>query len=186
MKSKSLRGVMMATLVLIVLPLMSGLQADASEGPPRYAITELAALELYHGFQEFDINNDGAVLANDLSFDTFTPTVHVYQAGRKARELKGGSEGARGFGINDRGEVVGEVYDSDPDTGAQLTQAVLWRDGKMTRLLAPDDISLAWDINNAGDIICRSQSSQDDPHPKYLILANRSSRCPRLSADGYQ
>ena len=75
-----------------------------------------------------------------------------------------GSTGARAFGINNDGQVV----------GAADFDAFLWKNGQMTALPALVTTSTgigssAADINNLGQIVGRSASTTDGFNPHAVI-----------------
>lgn len=102
----------------------------------------------------YDINASGES-AGSARFTV--PTVHrravTWKNGLVFRDLglPPGAREAQGAGINDRGDVVGNLTDS---TSGRI-EAFVHRDGQFTRLqsLPGQYASYAWDINNHGDIV---------------------------------
>lgn len=102
----------------------------------------------------YDINEFGES-AGSARFTT--PTVHqhvvTWKAGVIHRDLglPPGAREAQGAGINDRGDVVGNL--TDAATGR--IEAFVHRDGQFSRLqsLPGQYATYAWDINNRGDIV---------------------------------
>lgn len=108
--------------------------------------------ECYGG--AYDINESGEAAGSDRFT---TPTVHrhvvTWKDGAIHRDLglPPGAREAQGAGINDRGDVVGNL--TDAATGR--IEAFVHRDGQFTRLqsLPGQYATYAWDINNRGDIV---------------------------------
>lgn len=102
----------------------------------------------------YDINETGES-AGSARFTA--PTVHrhavTWRNGTVYRDLglPPGAREAQGAGINDRGDVVGNL--TDAATGR--IEAFVHRDGQYTRLqsLPGTYPTYAWDINNRGDIV---------------------------------
>lgn len=102
----------------------------------------------------YDINESGES-AGSARFTT--PVIHrhvvTWRAGAVARDLglPPGAREAQGAGINNRGDVVGNLTD---DTTGRI-EAFVHRDGVFTRLqsLPGPYPTYAWDINNLGDIV---------------------------------
>lgn len=122
----------------------------------------------------YDINESGEA-AGSARFTT--PTIHrravTWKSGVVHRDL-GLPEGAReaqGAGINEHGDVVGNL--TDATTGR--IEAFLYRNGQYTRLqsLPGPHATYAWDINNHGDIVGTSNGG----HP---VLWKAGSTVPTL------
>lgn len=122
----------------------------------------------------YDINE----LGESAGSDRFTvPTVHrhvvTWKAGAIHRDLglPPGALEAQGAGINDRGDVVGNL--TDATTGR--IEAFLHRDGQFTRLqsLPGQYATYAWDINNHGDIVGTSNGG-------YPVIWKAGSTTPTL------
>lgn len=102
----------------------------------------------------YDINETGES-AGSARFTV--PTIHhhavTWRNGTIYRDLglPPGAREAQGAGINDRGDVVGNL--TDATTGR--IEAFVHRDGQFTRLqsLPGTYATYAWDINNRGDIV---------------------------------
>jgi uncharacterized repeat protein (TIGR01451 family) len=102
----------------------------------------------------YDINETGES-AGSARFTT--PSIHshtvTWREGTIYRDLglPPGARESQGAGINDRGDVVGNL--TDASTGR--IEAFVHRDGQYTRLqsLPGNYASYAWDINNHGDIV---------------------------------
>ncbi|MEU4623246.1 hypothetical protein AB0G04_25150 [Actinoplanes sp. NPDC023801] len=98
------------------------------------------------------VNNRGEVLGYLTNASWSVQQGFVWRAGRMTilKPLLGGNA-LTPRAINDRGQVVG--YSTV--AGSEVLHAFSWQDGRMRDLTAghPAEAGLAWDVNNAGDVV---------------------------------
>ncbi len=133
----------------LALALAAIMASPGAMAAVEYQITDLGVLAGYHKSYGFDVNDSGQVAGGSATSGGYGRAT-LYSAG-SLTDL-GGTASAITRGMNNRGDVVGQIAPT----------AALWHHGGTTTLLgtlAGDTSSAAWDINDAGKIVGTSASS---------------------------
>jgi probable HAF family extracellular repeat protein len=152
MRSIAIRALTAIGVMVTTLPWAPGLRATATDGPSHYAVTDVASFrdgrDLYNVVQ---INDRGDVLLNAVENDLTTPV--VYRDGMPPLRPSAGDGGGLGTALNNQGEIAGLAYESDPNSGAAATRAVVWQHEAPAELSASSNGSSALAMNDAGDVV---------------------------------
>jgi hypothetical protein len=135
------------------------------------------------------INKDGVIVGVVDTLVTFVRQGFILRHGTYTFYLAPGSVNTEFNGINDRGDVVGEV------DGAVGTAGVLFRNNQYSQFQFPgSDDTVAYDINNEGDIV-GSYTLPTDPisqdhgfllkgwpnHPKWYTIDGNNPTYPNTT-----
>ncbi len=131
-------------------------------------ITPLGDLDKYN-IGALDINDSGQIVGGiSLKDADDDPRPFLWEKG-KLTYLGGSNFYGTAFGINNKGQIVGERAGA----GGAWVKAFLWDKGKVTDLGMLGNIGAnAYDINENGQIVGRSETSEGEGHSHSFIWEN--------------
>lgn len=138
--------------------------------PIRYAVTDLGRSSL--DFSILAFNNRQEILGKDVQGRAVLLQGDVTVVLSEDPKVEA-------YGLNDRGQIVGQM----PAGDSQQRHAFLWENGTFTDLgTLGGSNSMAWDINNRGEIVGRSEVRETaaGDSPAYRAFLYRDGRMMTL------